>query len=431
MSGPNEKLFSPHLQLCFTKTFGPLRFHYSKRIKNVGGNMKISRKVYLLLCLLFCWIPFLAPGKNAAAPQETLSPTTMVSSDQALPQKTRFMVVSSYHREYIWSQETNAGLTSALRELGYLDTNVQIEQFTRDDFVESSRAVVKKAWMNTKQKNKKNEIAETLERITKEIDAFKPDIILLGDDNAANYVGNYYLDTQTPIVFWGINGLPVKYGIVDSLEKPGHNVTGVYQMGYHYECFEYLQKVIPSVQTVAVLSDDSPTGRAHAKRIQRFSEDGQLPVKIAEIVITNSFAEWKAKALALQEKVDAFYVATHNTMVDEKGDHVDYLEVAAWYLRNIHKPETTPAKFLLEEGFFSTVEDSAFKQGYEALMLAHRILTEGVDPGVTPPTFPTKGPFIINRGRARMLGLEEAVSKNEKIIDEFIDTMVALEKHPQ
>ena len=34
------------------------------------------------------------------------------------------------------------------------------------------------------------------------------------------------------MVFWGINGLPLKYGLIDTIEKPEHNVTGIYQAGY-------------------------------------------------------------------------------------------------------------------------------------------------------------------------------------------------------
>ena len=59
-----------------------------------------------------------------------------------------------------------------------------------------------------------------------EIRAFKPDVVLLGDDNAAKHIGAQLLDSSTPVVFWGINGLPLKYGLVDSLDAPGRNVTG-------------------------------------------------------------------------------------------------------------------------------------------------------------------------------------------------------------
>lgn len=344
--------------------------------------------------------------------------------------KSRIMVVSSYHREYLWSQETNRGLCAALLEFGYLDEEAQVELFSRKDYVESSRAIIKKSWMDTKRKSSKSEIAETLAGIIADIDRFKPDILLLGDDNAANYISNQYLDTEIPIVFWGINGLPLKYGIIDSLAKPGHNVTGVFQRGYHLEAFASFLKIAPRVRTIAVLADDSPTGRAHAKKIQRYAEQGQLPVEVRDIVITNSFDEWKARTLELLPSVDGFYISTHNTLQDKEGNYVDYLLVTAWYLKNVLKPELVPANFMVMEGLLCTVDDSAFKQGYEAMELAHRILG-GERPADIPVSSPTRGPFIVNRSRAVMLGLEDSIKENDKIIDEYIDEMQALEKYPR
>ena len=63
----------------------------------------------------------------------------------AAPGKKRIFVVSSYHKEYLWSQSTHKGLTQAMLDYGYLDNEQQIDIFTRDDFVESSHAVIKKA----------------------------------------------------------------------------------------------------------------------------------------------------------------------------------------------------------------------------------------------------------------------------------------------
>lgn len=345
--------------------------------------------------------------------------------------KTRIIVVSSYHREYLWSQETNEGVCAAFLEFGYLDNSDQIKEYTKNDYVESSNAVIKKTWMDTKRKSSKAEIATSFSRIIAEIDKFQPDIILLGDDNAANYIGNQYLDSETPVVFWGINGLPLKYGIIDSLDKPGHNITGVYQKGYHVQCFEYLQKIVPGIKTIAVLSDDTPTGRAHAKRVERYAAEGTLPVEIKEIIITNSFEHWQAKALELRPKVDAFYISTHHALKDNKGDPIDSLKVAAWHLRNIKKPSTTPARYFVNEGFLSTVDDSAFRQGYEAAKIAYKILVKGENPAEIEPYFPAQGRFIVNRQRAKMLGLEKIIKNNEKIIDEYIDTMSALDQHPE
>ncbi len=341
--------------------------------------------------------------------------------------KIRIMVVSSYHREYIWSQNTNEGVVAALHEFNYLDSREQGEVFTRDDFVESSRAQVKKMWMNTKRKNSRRDISAALTRITREIDAFDPNIILLGDDNAANYIGNHYIDTDIPVVFWGINGTPLKYGLLDSKVRPGHNITGVYQGGHHFKAIEYFKKLVPGLKRIAVLSDDSPTGRAHAKRIKRYADEGTLPVELVEVVVTNSLSEWKSRTLALQPQVDGFFMSAHQTMKDDDGHHVDQLEVGAWYLNNIHKPEIVPAKYMVMEGMLCTVDESGYLQGYEAMRIAHEILTKGTDPATMAPFSPGHGPFIVNSRRAEALGLSGKLKELEGIIDETLDMSRALE----
>lgn len=118
-------------------------------------------------------------------------------------QKTRIFVVSSYHREYLWSQDTNAGVCAALLDFKFLDNKAQTDEYTQNDFVETEKTIVKKAWMDTKRKSAKNEIAQATAKIVEAIKEFKPDLILLGDDNATNYIGTQFIDTNIPVVFWG------------------------------------------------------------------------------------------------------------------------------------------------------------------------------------------------------------------------------------
>ncbi len=49
-------------------------------------------------------------------------------------EKVRIFVVSSYHREYLWSQATQDGLCSAMLRLGYLEDQEQIDKFTTNAF---------------------------------------------------------------------------------------------------------------------------------------------------------------------------------------------------------------------------------------------------------------------------------------------------------
>jgi ABC-type uncharacterized transport system substrate-binding protein len=340
--------------------------------------------------------------------------------------KARIFVVSSYHPEYLWSQDTHRGVCAALLDFGFLDDEGQVREYTKNDYVESSKAVVKKAWMDTKRKSSRKEIAATTARIVKEIEQFKPDLILLGDDNAANYIGNQFIDTEIPIVFWGINGLPLKYGLLDSLKKPGHNVTGIYQAGYLKENVEYLKKLVPSIKTLAILSDDSPTGRSKAKALEKLAVEDELPIKLTRVVLTNSLSEWKSEALKLREEADAFFVLNHNTLKDEQGNHIDQLEIGAWYLSNIKKPDCSHEKQFAQEGILLVVDDSGFKQGYEAVKTAYLILEQGEDPGQIPVRAPERGPVIVNRQRAKMLGIDLS---NKGFVEEFIDRALALEKY--
>ncbi len=370
------------------------------------------RKLVLILCLATgAWLP----GASAVTPKP----------DEA---KFRIIVVSSYHREYLWSQDTNAGVTAALLDFGYLDNVEQGKRFWEDDYVESSTTVVRKLWMDTKRRNRLSEIADAVAQIIAEIEKFDPDIILLGDDNAANYVGSHYLDTELPVVFWGINGTPMKYGLLESMERPGHNITGIYQAGYLREGLVALKTLLPEIERFAVLSDDSPTGRSKAKEFLRWARRGELPLELVDVVVTNEFETWKRRALELQERVDVFFVLNHNTLRTADGKTVEQLEVGRWYLTNIKRPDIAHERHFVREGILSAVEDSGYKQGYEALRVADRILRNGEKPADISVYAPEQGPFIVNAERARGLGIEDRIL-NHPLVEETIEFCLAL-KHP-
>ncbi len=339
-------------------------------------------------------------------------------------ERVRILVVSSYHREYLWSRDTQEGLCAGLIEFGFLDNKEQAAAFTEADHVESSSAIVKKMWMDTKRKNSWSDIVVAVNGIAQEISEFSPQLVLLGDDNAANYIGSQLIDTDIPTVFWGINGLPLKYGLLDSLETPGHNITGVYQAGYLKECLEFLHKIVGGVETFAILSDDSETGRSKAKELENLDRSGELPLTLVESVITNDLGEWKSKALQLQDHVDAFFMLNHNSLKDPAGTPVDQLEIGAWYLRHISKPECAQEKQFAQEGMLCVCDDSGYNQGYEAVRLAYRILKQGEKPAEIPVRAPQRGPLIVNRERARMLGLAIA---DDADAEQYIDECLALQ----
>ena len=363
----------------------------------------------LTFLLMFC---MLSIGLNYVAAQ----------SD---PGKRRIFIVSSYDRDYLWSQSTHAGVTAAMLRYGYLDNETQVKHFTANDYVESRWAIVKKAWMDTKRHDSLKEIATATMRIMDEIEQFQPDLVLLGDDNAANYIGNQLLDTEIPVVFWGINGLPLKYGLVDSMDRPGHNVTGVWQAGYHKESIELLHKLVPQARTFAILACDSVTSRPKVKQLVALDRQGRLPLKLVAIVQTNSYEEFQHRTLELAEQVDAFFVLNHDTMRDVQGSHVDMLTVGRWYLTNIRKPEASHEDQFVREGMLLTANDSGYNQAYTAFEMAYDILEKGFNPGLMRTKTPPRGPLMVNRRRAEMLGINLADKLDT--IDVIVEEALALQ----
>jgi ABC-type uncharacterized transport system substrate-binding protein len=327
------------------------------------------------------------------------------SGAAAAEERMRLAVVDSYHAEYGLSRDAHEGFCAAMLGFGYFDTKEQAQMLERDDAVETSRVVVKKFWMNTKRKNSREEILKTAARIGEAVRAFHPDLLFLAEDNAANYIGNQFLDTEVPVVFWGVNNTPVKYGLVDSMERPGHNVTGIYQVGYYAESLRLLKQLVPAAKTFAVLSDASETGRAHVKAIEQLMRQGALPMELVDMVTTNEWREWQSEALRLQALVDVFYIAQYNALKDEQGVYVIGEDVVRWHLEHVRLPEATGFESFVRQGLLCAVDDSLYKQAFEAVAMAHDRLENRVSPTAYPPRAPARGPTIVNMQRARVLGI--------------------------
>jgi ABC-type uncharacterized transport system substrate-binding protein len=210
------------------------------------------------------------------------------------------------------------------------------------------------------------------------------------------------------------------------MDAPGRNVTGVWQSGYHKESLDLLKKIVPSAQTFAILACDSESTRPNVKLIEEMSARGALPLRLVDKAVTNSFEQWKERALDFAGRVDAIYMLNHDTLRDRDGNHVGYLTAGRWYLENIRIPEASHEDQFVLEGMLLTANDSGFNQGHLAFEMAHEILSRGLSPARMAVRTPERGPYMVNRQRARALGvdLEEVLY----LIDELIDRSLALER---
>ena len=93
-----------------------------------------------------------------------------------------------------------------------------------------------------------------------ELVRLKVDIIVIGGDLLIRAAKNA---TKTiPIVMLGVGSDPVEAGHVESLARPGGNVTGITNIGRELggKWLELLKEAVPKIARVAVLYDPAPPG---------------------------------------------------------------------------------------------------------------------------------------------------------------------------
>src|SRR5215467_5649976 len=100
--------------------------------------------------------------------------------------------------------------------------------------------------------------AERVRRYAAELAALAPDVILAG--GTASLAALLQATRMVPIVFVNVAD-PVGAGFVDSLGRPGGNVTGFMQFEYSLsgKWLELLKQIAPSVTRAAVLRDPALT----------------------------------------------------------------------------------------------------------------------------------------------------------------------------
>ena len=119
-----------------------------------------------------------------------------------------------------------------------------------------------------------------------ELVALAPDVILA---HGASTVGPLLQATRTVPIVFPITGDPVGAGFVDSLARPGGNVTGFMTFEYSMsgKWVELLKQIAPGVARAAVIRDaGSPTGMASFGVIQAMAPS--LKVEVTPVNMPNA-----------------------------------------------------------------------------------------------------------------------------------------------
>jgi putative ABC transport system substrate-binding protein len=270
----------------------------------------------------------------------------------------------------------SAGIRSALRELGYVEgQNIAIEYRYAEGRDDRTR-----------------EIAAELVRL-------KVDIILVSG-GTLRFVRPVMNATKTiPIVMAGAGADPVEGGLVETLARPGGNVTGITNLAGELsgKQLELLKEAVPKLARVAVLYDPaSPNNMRRVKEV--------LPAAARELRLT--LLPWEMRGADDLERVfaamgkqrpDGLYVSQSPIL------NADEIRIAGLAIKS-RLPSVGGRRAAVDAGVLMYYGADIAESNRRVAYYVDRIL-KGTKPADLPVEQPMKFELVINLKTAKQIGL--------------------------
>lgn len=215
--------------------------------------------------------------------------------------------------------------------------------------------------------------------------------------------------TSIPIVFGAVTD-PVAARVVESLEKPNTNVTGVSDLNPFDAQFEMMQKVVPHAKKIGIVYNTSEVNsQVQVEKAQEFA--AKLGYEIITAPVTNSSEVLQAAQTLAGKKIDAFYVITDNTVATS----INSLSQVA--IDN-KIPAIVAEDSQVEGGCLISIGIDYIIHGYQAGEMAVRVL-QGDNPAEMPVEFQKDLKVVINSSTQEALGIDlpEEYTENAVFIE--------------
>lgn len=222
------------------------------------------------------------------------------------------LVIESYHAEYAWDVSYKEGLEEILGK------NYNLEYFEMDTKRVPSSEYTRQAELAFKKYQKTD-----------------PVLVILGDDNALKLVGPKLAQTNTPVVYLGINQNPRNYKMFGP-----ENVTGVLERPLMKRSVLILKEILkPEPKKILILFDTGATSKSSVEQVFRGKNTTYIDGVQTDLKFIGNIKEWKKTVLSSKESgYDAIIVGLYHTITDDYKMHVDSGEILEWTSENTPVP---------------------------------------------------------------------------------------------
>jgi hypothetical protein len=288
----------------------------------------------------------------------------------------RVFVIHSYHEGMPWTTQCNQGLEAVFPD------DMEVEY----------------CYLDTK-RIPEGRFARMAEAAMERVRTFRPDLIMLGDDNALALLWKPLSDYGTPVVFFGINKNLRQY----FKELPA-NMTGILERLPLFPWIRYLKEVMPEAAKALVLMDSSRTAMA----IRDATFGGRINVSVegvhVDYMIAADWDVWKEAMLGATE-YDFILMPVFHAFRDSRGEHVSVGRVVRWASENSPVPVFASQDYAVgDDGVVGAYVISGEEHGRMAAELALGIL-DLKSPRLPLVNGSQKGQFVFNRRQLQRFGL--------------------------
>jgi putative ABC transport system substrate-binding protein len=236
--------------------------------------------------------------------------------------------------------------------------------------------------------------AERIRKGATELVALASDVILASGTTS---VAALRQATRTVPIVFAIVSDPVGAGFVESLARPGGNITGfmALEFGASAKWLELLKEVAPSVTRVAVLRDLT-IGIAQLAAIQAVAP--ALGVELTPIGIRDAVDIERAVTAFARGSTDGMIVVASTLALIHR-------ELITMLVARHQLPAVYPFRYFVTVGGLLSYGPNTVDQFWRAGAYVDRIL-KGEKPADLPVQAPTKHELVINLKTARAIGIE-------------------------
>lgn len=215
--------------------------------------------------------------------------------------------------------------------------------------------------------------------------------------------------TEIPVLFAAVTD-PVAADVVETVERPGGNVTGVSDMNPVADQIALIAEILPDASSVGIVYGSGEVNSEVQVDLAKAAAK-QHGLTIVEATATN-VSEIPQAAASLGD-VDAIYVPTDNLVVSALATVIGYAEDHGITVVGADSTH-------VEGGAVATVGINYEKLGIQAGEMALRILEDGADPASTPVEYLSELELVVNLDAAKRMGVSvppALVKRADRVID--------------